>query len=111
MRVDLIALGTFLEREIGPQAKETLVTVAKQLIEERRLLGRQEGRQEGRHEGRHEGHHEGAERLLLRQLRQRFGTQVDLHIEQRLAAASTEQLEIWSLRILSAPSLGALFAD
>ncbi len=65
-------------------------------------------------EGVRQGLQEGLERerkLLLRLLRQRFGDQVDGETEQRLAAASVEQIEAWLDRVLSAGSLGELLAD
>jgi predicted transposase YdaD len=93
------ALQALLEREIGPQAKDTIVTAGQQLIEQ----GRQEGRQEGRQQGFQE--------VLLRQLRQRFGDQVDTQVEQRIVTASVEQVETWSMRVLSAATLAELFAN
>jgi hypothetical protein len=35
---------------------------------------------------------------------------VDSHVEQRIGAASFEQVETWTLRVPSAASLGELFA-
>src|SRR5512140_3669316 len=93
------ALQVLLEREIGPQAKDTIVTAGQQLIEQ--------GRQEGRKEGRQQGFQE----VLLRQLRQRFGDQVDTQVEQRIVTASVEQIETWSMRVLSAATLAELFAN
>jgi predicted transposase YdaD len=125
------ALQALMEREIGPQAKDIVVTAGQQLIEqgrqEGRLEGRQEGRQEGRLEGRQEGRQEGrlegrqegrvegflsGERAsLLRLLRRRFGNEVDAHVEQRVATAWLEQIEIWTDRVLSAATLAQIFAD
>ncbi|HEX2688290.1 MAG TPA: Rpn family recombination-promoting nuclease/putative transposase [Kofleriaceae bacterium] len=96
------ALQALLEREIGPEAKDTIVTAGQQLIEQ----GIQRGRQEGRQEGRLQGFQE----LLLRLLRQRFGDAVDTNIEQRIATASVEQIEIWSGRVLSTTALAEVFA-
>jgi Uma2 family endonuclease len=53
----------------------------------------------------------GARALLLRQLRQRFGDEVDAHVERRIAAASAERLETWAARVLSAATLAELLAD
>jgi len=97
------ALQALLERDIGPEAKEIVVTAGQQLIEQ----GRQEGRQEGHKEGRQQGFQE----VLLRLLRQRFGAQVDAQVEQRIMTASVEQIETWSMRVLSAATLAELFAD
>jgi len=88
-------LQALLEREIGPQAKDTIVTAGQQLIEQ----GRKEGRQQGFQE------------VLLRLLRQRFGDQVDTQVEQRIVTASVEQIETWSMRVLSAATLAELFAN
>jgi hypothetical protein len=49
--------------------------------------------------------------VLLRLLRQRFGAQVDAPVEQRIMTASVEQIETWSMRVLSAATLAELFAD
>ncbi|HEX7838159.1 MAG TPA: Rpn family recombination-promoting nuclease/putative transposase [Kofleriaceae bacterium] len=89
------ALEALLERDLGPEAKDTIVTAGQRLIEQ----GIQQGRQQGIQE------------LLLRQLRQRFGNEVDVHVEQRIATASVEQIEAWSMRVLSAATLADLFAD
>jgi predicted transposase/invertase (TIGR01784 family) len=93
------ALQALLEREIGPEAKDTIVTAAQRYIEQ----GRREGRQEGRQEG------ESA--VLLRLVRQRFGDAVDTHVEHRIATAPIEQLDTWTARILSAATLTELLAD
>ena len=85
------ALQALLEREIGPQAKNTIVTAGQQLIEQ--------------------GRKQGFQQLLLRQLRQRFGDQVDTQVEQRIVTASVEQIETWSMRVLSAATLAELFAN
>jgi hypothetical protein len=44
-------------------------------------------------------------------LRQRFGVEVSTHVEQRVAAASVEQIEAWSMRVLSATTLAEVLAD
>jgi hypothetical protein len=54
---------------------------------------------------------DGQRKLLLRQLRRRFGSQVDGEMERRLAAASNEQLESWADRVLSAATLADLLAS
>lgn len=33
------------------------------------------------------------------------------HVEQRIAAASIEQIDLWTMRILSATTLAEVFAD
>jgi hypothetical protein len=75
------------------------MTAGQQLIEQGRQQGVEQGRQQGIQE------------LLLRLLRQRFGDEVNTQVEQRIAAASLEQLDAWSARVLSAATLSDLFAD
>jgi Domain of unknown function (DUF4351) len=58
-----------------------------------------------------EGVREGERYMLLRQIRRRFGTGVTGDIEQRVTAASPEQIELWADRVLSAPTLADLLAD
>ena len=48
--------------------------------------------------------------LLLRLLRQRFGEAVGADVEQRIAAASVEEIETWSGRVVSAATLAEIFA-
>ena len=114
-REDLKAL---LGREIGPEIEEAIVTAGQLLIEQGRQQGleqgREKGRQQGREEVRQQGREEGRQRLqevLLQLLRQRFGGQVDSNVEKRIEAASIEQVETWTRRVLSAASLGELFAN
>ena len=89
------ALPALLERDLGPEAKDAIMTAGQRLIEQ----GRQQGRQQGIQE------------LLLLLLRQRFGDAVDAHVKQRIVTASIEQIEVWSARVLSAATLAELFAD
>jgi predicted transposase YdaD len=67
--------------------------------------------EQGKKEGRQEGRQQGLQELLLRLLRQRFGVEVSTHVEQRVAAASVEQIEAWSMRVLSATTLAEVLAD
>jgi predicted transposase/invertase (TIGR01784 family) len=96
------ALQALLEREIGPEAKDIIVTAGQQLIEQ----GRQQGIEQGIEQGRQR-----SQELLLRMLRQRFGDAVNREVEQRVAAASIDEIETWSVRVLSAAALAELFAD
>ncbi len=95
-------LQKLLEREIGTQAKDVMMTVGQQLREE----GRQEGRQQGIEQGRQR-----VQEMLLNLLRQRFETAVTPAVEQRVAAASFEQVEAWTSRVLSAATLAELLGD
>jgi predicted transposase/invertase (TIGR01784 family) len=85
------ALQALMEREVGPQAKDAVVTAGQQLIEQ--------------------GFQQGERAVLLRQLRRRFGGEVDTPVEQRIATASIEQVELWVDRVLSAATLAEIFAD
>jgi predicted transposase YdaD len=113
------ALTTILEREIGPEAKDIIMTVGEQLMEQGRQQGIQEGRQQGILEGRQQGIQEGRQqgilegerRLLLRLLRVRFGDQVDGDPARRVSSASHQQIELWEDRILSGGTLAEIFAD
>jgi predicted transposase/invertase (TIGR01784 family) len=96
--VERNALKALLAREIGPETEEAIVTAGQLLIEQ----GRQQGREEGRLR---------LQELLLQLLRERFGGQVDAHVEQRIATASIEQVETWTRRVVSAATLGELFAN
>ena len=97
-REALEALMALVEREIGPQAKEAIMTMEQQLIEK----GIQKGRQEERR---------WFQESLLRLLRQRFGNEVDAHVEQQVLAGSGEQLAAWNARVLSAATLSELLAN
>lgn len=96
--VDQSTLEAFVIRELGTEAKDIVMTAGQRLIEQ----GLQQGLQQGLEEG--------ARKVLLRQLRKRFGKEVDREIEQRVAAASVEQLDVWTERVLSAATLGEVFA-
>jgi hypothetical protein len=89
------ALQNLLERALGPEAKDAIMTAGQLLIEQGIAQGRRQGIQE----------------VLLRLLRQRFGNEVTAHVEQRIATASVEESEAWSARVLSAATLSELFAD
>lgn len=72
--------------------KEELVTAGEILIER------------GREEGRKEGMREGQRKMLLTQLRARFGALPEVAIA-RVNAASAAELDLWAERVLTAPSL------
>uniref|UniRef100_UPI004056C01F Rpn family recombination-promoting nuclease/putative transposase n=1 Tax=Candidatus Electrothrix sp. TaxID=2170559 RepID=UPI004056C01F len=61
-------------------------------------------------QGRQEGRLEGEIRLLLRQLRRRFG-ELPGWAEERLGRASSAMLETWSERVLTASSLEEVFSE
>ncbi|HVR95411.1 MAG TPA: DUF4351 domain-containing protein, partial [Thermoanaerobaculia bacterium] len=70
----------------------------------------QEGRQEGLQEGRQEGRQEGEARLLLRQLRLKFGP-LDPEVEERVRSADADRLLEWGERVLAIESLQDIFQD
>lgn len=72
--------------------------------------GRQEGRQEGREEGRELGLKEGLQKLLIRQLEERFGP-LPKPIKERLAKADRTQLEDWGVALVGAYSLESIFGQ
>lgn len=86
-RVESAALQALVEREVSPEAKEAIVTAGERLIQQ------------------------GERRMLLRMMRERFGSDVGAATEQRIATASDEQLNMWSRRIFSAASLDEFLAD
>ena len=61
-------------------------------------------------QGRQEGRQEGELRLLLRQLRKRFG-ELPGWVEERLRQAPSGMLETWSERILTASTLEEVFSE
>jgi predicted transposase/invertase (TIGR01784 family) len=97
------ALQSLLERDLGPEAKDAIMTAGQQLIEQGIAQGIAQGIEKGRRQG--------VQEVLLRLLRQRFGNEVTAHVEQRIATASVEENEAWSARVLSAATLSELFAD
>ena len=68
-------------------------------------------RQEAIQEGVKKGVQQGECAVLLRLLRHRFGDAVDAHVEQRIATAAIGQIDLWTMRILSATTLAEVFAD
>jgi hypothetical protein len=73
--------------------------------------GREQGVQQGREQGVQQGLEQGERKLLLSQLRCRFGNQVDGETERRLEAASVAQIEGWAVRVFSAATLAELLDD
>jgi len=64
-----------------------------------------------RQEAIQEGVQQGERAVLLRLLRQRFSDAMDAHVEQRVATAPIEQIDLWTMRILSAATLAEVFVD
>ena len=65
---------------------------------------KEEGLKEGREEGREEGRREGQINLLLKQLELKFGP-MSAELRNRIHAADSETLSMWSERILTAHTL------
>jgi predicted transposase YdaD len=70
----------------------------------------QRGIEKGREEGRAEGRTQGSRALLVRLLTARFGP-LPGAVTERLACATTEQLERWAERVLDADSLDDVFTE
>lgn len=97
--------GKVLQRLLmaaGPEAKEEIVTIAD--------YRREEGRREGRLAGEREGRLEGQRSTLLKLLRLRFG-ELPEPIEARVRAADAGQIEGWTERVLTAPTLDDALAE
>ena len=59
-----------------------------------------------------EGQALGRHAVLQRQIAKRFGLDfLDIHIQERLRAATTEQLDLWAERILDAQTIEDVFQD
>jgi hypothetical protein len=97
------ALQALLDRAVGTEAKDTIMTAGERLIEQ--------GIQQGIEQGIQQGIQQGERALLLRMLRRRFGDAVAAETEGRVTTASSEQIETWAERILSAATLTELLAD
>jgi predicted transposase/invertase (TIGR01784 family) len=100
------ALLALLEPEIRPEAKEAIMTYGQQLREQ----GIQQGIQQGIEQARQQ-HRQRSQDLLRRMLQQRFGDVADPRLERRIEGATIEELEEWSVRVLSAASPTEVFAD
>ncbi|MEO5333792.1 MAG: DUF4351 domain-containing protein, partial [Magnetococcus sp. YQC-5] len=61
-------------------------------------------------DGRQDGRKEGETKILTRLLQRRFGY-LPAWVSEKIASAKPEHLEAWSLRLLDADSLDAVFAD
>jgi predicted transposase/invertase (TIGR01784 family) len=71
---------------------------------------REKSLQEGRQEGRQEGYQEGEARMLLRQLRLKFG-RLDSTLEEQVRSADADRLLEFGDRILTAERLEDVFRD
>jgi len=113
---DMDAVHALLRANLDPSMETQMGTLAEQLIQRGMLKGRAEGIREGLvkglakgiQEGRAEGIQEGQRKVLARQLAIKFG---DLPgaTQDRIARATGDELVEYSLRVLSAETLDAVF--
>ena len=110
-----IWLSTVIIPAVAPGAKISKLhdlTEVQSMLEQSVIEWRdgwiEEGLQKGRQEGLQEGLQEGEARVLLRQLRRKFGS-VPLRVEDRIASASAEQILEWADRVLEAETLDQVF--
>jgi hypothetical protein len=101
------ALRTSADQEFLMTTQEIVEIWRREAIRE----GVEQGVRQGLEQGVRQGLEQGERKLLLRQLRRRFGGEVDGEIERRVATATVEQIEIWAERVLSAGTLVELLAD
>ncbi len=93
--------------QIEGETRMKYVTSVERLAIQR---GMQQGEARGEARGKAEGKAEGEAAVLTRQLNKRFGP-LSLDTAQRLQTATPEQLEVWTDRILDAPTLAAVFSE
>ena len=91
--------------------EEEMMTMVERLLAEDDLLAELDlpYLRKIRNEGHAEGRQEGEAEMLLRLLRLRFGP-LSTEVTERVIAADAETLLHWSERVLSAPTLDAVFA-
>ncbi len=90
----------------GPHTEEIIMTAAGRIVTEAWA----EGRAEGEAQGRAEGEARGEAKLLLKQLTTRYGT-LDPDLRERVENATTEQVELWSVRLIQGnPTIDDIFA-
>ena len=93
-------LRGLLPGDRGTEVEEALMNWYHQEVER----GRKEGRREGRREGERDGELKAARRVLLKQLRLRFG-ELPAAILARIEAAELSELDPWTERVITASSL------
>jgi predicted transposase YdaD len=89
-----------LGQAVGEEGKSEMASVADQLREE----GERKGLARGQLEGLARGQLDGQRKLLLKQLRARFGDLPEVAVA-RVNGADATQLDVWAERVLSAPTL------
>jgi predicted transposase YdaD len=104
-------LRSVLQQFIGPQLDPEMVALWTQFEageQKGRIEGELKGKLEGELKGKLEGELKGNRSVLLRQLTQRFGLLSPAQLA-RLEATSLEELEVMTLRILTAGSIDEVF--
>lgn len=99
---DLDAVHAVLRRHLDPAMESQMGTLAEQLI--------QRGRAEGIQTGREEGVLNGQREVLARLLALKFGV-LPTAAQDRLAAATRDELAEYTQRVLTAENLQAVFKD
>lgn len=97
--------GRLLGKKAGPKAEQTMKTAADVLLEQ----GERRGLKKGVKQGLQQGVKQGLQQVLVRQLGLRFG-ELAPSVVARVRAASTEQVELWADRVLTAATLDDVFA-
>jgi predicted transposase YdaD len=105
---DIRAVHGMLRANLDPLMETQMGTLAEQLIERGVQKGRAEGIQKGRAEGIQEGVARGQRETLARLLTLKFGPLPGAATE-RLASATHDELAAYTLRVLKAESLDAVF--
>jgi len=96
--VEIAPLKTLVGRRLGQPGEEAVMSTAEKL------------EQQGIAKGKSEGRAEGEAKVLLKLLTLKFGPLPD-GVARRVQAASVEELDRWTERVLSAKSLAEVFAD
>ena len=78
------------------------------LIQRAREEGTQHGMEQGMRDGLEQGRVEGERTVLERQIRRRFGL-LSPEVDERLSAASADELETWADNVLDAETLEDVF--
>ena len=106
------AMETTLWQEIEQMKKEHtmeyLLPFEREALEKGLAKGLEKGLEQGKRQGLEEGRQRGQAEFIARQLSRRFGPLPDT-VQQRLAAAATDQLETWADAMWDADSLDDIF--
>jgi hypothetical protein len=99
------------DQEFLMNTQDIVETWRREAIQEGVKQGLEQGVKQGLEQGVKQGLEQGERKVLLRQLRRRFGAEVDDETERRVAMAPAEQIEVWAEQVLSAATLAELLAD